>query len=404
MLREVDKLIKKTDRPIAFVLGKYLTGGLGVVRCLGRQGIPVIWLDSGKNQIGFLSKYCIGLRCPNPKLNEEEYIDFLICIGKKLRIKGVLFPIGDIEVFTILNNKKRLIKYFHIKIADLKSTIILLDKKLFYNTLEKLKIPHPKTYFPTTIKEIISISKTIKFPCILKPQYSAEFVLIFKTKLFFVNSQKNLLDLYKKAVSNKQPVMIQEIIPGGSENMIGYNTYYDEKFDSYGDFMYQRIRDWPKNFGNGCYIKSIYNSKISKITSILIKKINYYGIVDAEFKKDIRDNSLKLIEINPRCWMQNSLPARCGFNIPYFLYKDAIDIANNKNISIYKNIKWLYFTEDFKSALESIRNKELTLKEWIKSYNGKIEYAIYAKDDPFPSLVYLPILIFCILRYLIKKR
>ena len=48
-----------------------------------------------------------------------------------------------------------------------------------------------------------------------------------------------------------------------------------------------------------------------------LKKIQFNGLFDAEFKKDPRDGNFKLIEINARSWWQNSFPTK--FPIPSFL-------------------------------------------------------------------------------------
>ena len=146
-IRKIDDVIKKIDEPIAFLLGIYLTTGLGFMRSIGRKGIPIIWLDYNPKQIGFLSKYCSGIICPHPKNNEKEYIDLLLNIGEKLSQKGVLFPTGDIETIAILKNRHKLEKFFRIPMADLEIAEIFLNKRIFYQTLKKHDIPHPLTFF-----------------------------------------------------------------------------------------------------------------------------------------------------------------------------------------------------------------------------------------------------------------
>ena len=101
----------QTDTPIAFILGKYTTTGMGILRCLKQKRIPIVWIDSNTRHVGFYSRYCKGLICPDPKNNADGYINFLLQIGGKLNHKGVLFPIRDIEVITILKNRSNLEKF-----------------------------------------------------------------------------------------------------------------------------------------------------------------------------------------------------------------------------------------------------------------------------------------------------
>ena len=381
---KLNKVVKTTEKPIAFILGKYVTTGLGASRCFGKEEIPVLWLDTNPNQAGFLSKYCTGAVCPNPKNNEKNYIDFLLEIGDNLNHKGVLFPIADIEVTTILKHKSKLEQYYHIPMADLKITEILLNKQKFYQTLEKQGILHPKTHFPNNASELESISKEVTYPCILKPAFSEYFRIAFNTKFFRVDSHQELIQGYRKAVSKNQEVMIQEIIPGDATQMCGFNAYYDKKFKPNGAFVYKRIREWPPVSGNGVLIGNTTIPELEQIINPFVKKINYHGIIDAEFKKDPRDDTFKLIEINPRCWMQITFPLRYEINIPYIAYQEALGRDMNIIKPKKEQIKWLFMYQDISSAMHSMRKRDLSMSQWIRSYSGKKEYAVFAWNDPLP--------------------
>lgn len=380
--------LHQTDNPIAFILGKYTTTGIGVIKCLKQKNIPVIWVDSDPKHVGFYSRYCKGLLSPNPKNNVEKYINFLLKIGEKLNHKGVLLPIRDIEIIAILKYRSKLEKHYYIPIADFSSTEKLLNKRIFYEILEKLKIDYPKTFFPNNLSEVEKISKKITYPCIIKPYHSAIFFLDFKKKLFKAESKEQLIKYYQRAMTRKHEVMIQEIIPGDPRDMYGFNAYYDKTFTTNNIFMYKRIREWPHEFGNGCYIEKANKPVLEKIVNHLVKEIKYYGIVDAEFRKDTRDDKYKLIEINPRCWMQVCLPARYGMNYPYLAYLDVIGKKSDKPTLNNENIKYVFMYEDFKSSFKSYKKGELSLREWINSYKGKKEYAIFSWNDPIPSFVF----------------
>ena len=379
-------LIKQSDKPLAFVLGKYMTTGLGVCRCLGSVKIPVIWLDSSSKQIGFSSKYCIGKKCPDPQDSEKEYIDMLLEIGEKLGIKAILFPIGDIEVYSLLKNKKVLEKYFLYPMADLDVTDNFLNKRLFYNSLEELNIEYPKTFFPKKISDLKEIEKKISYPCFIKPSYSASFVVDFKTKMFFVKNSNQLNNYFKKAKSKNHDIMIQEIIPGDSNHIYGFNGYFDKKSKLNGCFTSRRIREWPTKAGCACFVEEFDVPELVEILDKIIKKIKYFGIIDSDFKKDPRDGKFKLLDINPRFWMQISLPARCGINLPYISYMETLGKNVKKISSSKKNIKWIFMIDDIRSARYSISKGDISITNWLSSLIGKKEYAIFNINDPLPLL------------------
>jgi len=376
--------LKNTDAPIALVLARYKTLDLGVIRSLGRKKIPTFVLSPYLKPICSFSKYYKGSICPNSKDDEKKYVDFLLNFGEKLNTKGVLIPVGDIEVLIILKNKSKLEKYYEFFSADFDIVEKFLNKRIFYETIDKLDIPCPKTYL---LKDESDVEKTCKktiYPCIVKPVYSDYFRSDFKTKLFMVKSKEELIKKYKIAAARNHEVIVQEIIPGGVRSYYGFDAYYDRNLQPNGSFMYRRIREWPHDFGNGCFIESVHVPELEEITTYLIKKIGYHGIVDVEFKKDPRDNRYKIIEINTRCWVQNSFPTRCGINFPYMAYMDAIGKNFEKQVFNGKHVKWLSMPEDMISSLKSIRNRELSLKDWMNSFKGEREYAVFSWDDPMP--------------------
>ena len=395
--------IENANEPIAFVLGSYLTSGLGIVRNLGKTGITTVVFASDKNQLSFYSKYATGIICPHPKNNEMEYVNFLLEVGERLNEKGVLLPISDTDTIAILKNREKLKKYYRFTSAKWDVVKEIVNKNNFYNLLEKKDLPHPKTYFPSSSNDIKTISKEITYPCILKPVYSSYFVLDFHTKLFLARTKEELIRHYEKAISKNHEVNIQEIIPGDAHVQYGLNAYYNRKFNPTGVFMYRRIREWPHNFGNGCFIESVWQQELEEIITPLMKEIKYYGIVDAEFRKDPRDDLFKIIEINPRTWMQNSLSSRCGINIPYLAYKDAIRKPLEKTNPINKNVKWLYMLDDLKSSMKNIRKGKLSLQEWINSFKGEKEYAVFACNDPIPFFVLCAKSTFFPFKYLLKR-
>jgi predicted ATP-grasp superfamily ATP-dependent carboligase len=384
-----EKYFSQFNDPIAFILGIYPTSNLAAVRNLGRHGVPTVVLDVKKNQAAFYSKYTKGFVCPHPKYDEEAYIDFLISLGALLHEKGVLIPTGDTETLALLRHRSQLESYYHFTMDVYEKVNLFLNKKLFYQFLEKQKIPHPRTYFPHDENDVKAASVEISYPCIIKPVYPTYFRFDFNTKLFIASSSQQLLSVYTKVHEKNHEVMIQEIIPGKADSMFGCNAYFDRQGTPHGLFVYRRIREWPLGFGNGCYIQHVEEPDLEKMTTELIQKIGFYGIVDAEFKHDSRDGLFKFIEVNPRVWMQNGFPSRYGCNIAYMAYLDAVKKPLPENLLFVQNhkVKWVYFLEDIQSVRAQIRNRSIRLRTILPAYSLRNEHALFAWDDPLPFFV-----------------
>ena len=374
------------DAP-AVVIGGELSG-LGVIRSLGEMGVPVIALDS-RPEFGLFSKYCIGEICPNVVHAEASFIDFLLRLGERFANSAVLFPTTDAALLTVSKHRDRLEKYYKFPMAKIHVIEKLVNKKEFHKWVQKAKIPHPKTFFPQDIQEARFIANKIVYPCIVKPVYSHRFYPIFRVKGFKADCREKLIDGYQKAVTKDLDVVIQEAIPGNATHMYCFGGYFDRKSEPVAFFSYKRVREWPIGFGNGCLIESIWEPEIIELGTKLLQTIGYHGIMDAEFKKDPRDNEFKILEVNARSWWQNKLATRCGVNIPYLAYRDALGEAVKPTTLNEKGVKWLYMLHDLKSARKSILKGDLAPREWLNSLRGEKEYAVFAKNDPGPFVAYL---------------
>lgn len=196
------EFLQNANKPVAFVLGSYITG-LGVIRSFGRRGIPLVGLDSNPKQIGFYSKYCVDICHPPANTCEEEYIELLISLGGHLKQKGVLIPTTDMDAIAILKYRKELESFFYIPMPPLNISQKLLNKKIFYQTLSNLKIPHPATFFPENTQDLKGISSKLTYPCVVKPVYSGHFRFDFNTKLFVAKNLQQLTKYYTKALEKK---------------------------------------------------------------------------------------------------------------------------------------------------------------------------------------------------------
>ena len=85
-----------SGQPTGNRVGAVIVGGdfhgLGIIRSLGRHGVPLCVVDD-EYSIGRFSKYTtFTVRAPNLR-KEKETVDFLIEMGNRMKLNGwVLFP------------------------------------------------------------------------------------------------------------------------------------------------------------------------------------------------------------------------------------------------------------------------------------------------------------------------
>ena len=150
--------------------------------------------------------------------------------------------------------------------------------------------------------------------------FSADFTRVFNKKTFVVTTREELVNYYSLAMEKNQEVMIQAIIPGKQTDVMLFHAYYDESSHPQAMFLCRRLRSYPTPFGFSCYLERVDIPHIAETVTTVVKQSGYVGLIDAEFIKDSSDGTYKLIEINPRVWMNIGFPSAYRINFAYLCY------------------------------------------------------------------------------------
>jgi predicted ATP-grasp superfamily ATP-dependent carboligase len=377
--------MKKYKIP-AIVFGGGING-LGVIRNLGRNGITVYCVADEKDPVIY-SRYCKKYYVvPHVQESKDVLRRFLLQIEKNLNNSAVLFSTNDMYSLHLSEIKDELEGSYYLPLASSNIIRTLVIKEKFYRSLCKYSVPHPKTFFPKSLEDVKRIVKEIKYPIFVKPSISQIFWQTFHKKGFVANSEEELIKYYLLALNRKMNVMLQEVIPGlASRKVFGIEGYFDKNSIPKALFAHCRMRGWPPMFGNTCLRVSIPLSGIifpCEITKTYLYNLGYHGLMEAEWKMDLRDNTFKLLEINARQSMQNSLPAKCGINLTLISYLDSIDEKIAYLDSYPEGVKWIDFFNDLRSAIKT----RTSIKEWIVSLKGVKEWSFFAIDDLKPWII-----------------
>jgi predicted ATP-grasp superfamily ATP-dependent carboligase len=358
----------------AIVLGGHVQG-LGIIRSLGRKGIPVYLIDDTAASIGRFSRYCTRFFCVPRMKQEEPLLDFLLKLPTSQAIQGgVIFPTHDATVEILSKNKERLSGRYRISTADWRSTELAYNKKLTYKLANKIGIPVPQTYFPTDIDEICQIGRSVSYPTIIKPAVMHKFYDKLKVKAYKANNVNE---------------MIQEIIPGPPHELYSFCCFYKQGVKA--SCTGQRCRQIPMDFGKATtFVQSVDIPQLRHYGEKLLSEIEYYGLAEVEFKRDRRDGLFKLLEINPRSWKWHTLAIKAGVDMPFLIYSDLVGRSVvDQNLTGRLNVKWVELVSDFYVACGEIIKGNLSLREYLESLTGDVEFAIASREDPWPFIGYM---------------
>jgi D-aspartate ligase len=373
------------DTPGAVVIGGDYQG-LAIVRSLGQRGIPICVLDD-EHSISRFSRYTkFGIQVPDLR-DENATIEILLDVGRRLNLKGwVLFPTRDETVAALSRHRAALAEVFRVPTPEWETVQWMWDKRNTYKLAMELKIPIPESWCPTDADDVERI--TTPFPLALKPAIKEHFVYTTRVKAWRANNKAELRELVQRAnaVTGPGEIIVQDLIPGDGRHQFGYCAFFKEG-KAVGSMVTRRRRQHPYEFGRAStFVETIDLPALESLSERFLHKINYYGLVEVEFKLDPRDGQFKLLDVNPRTWGYHSLGVSAGVDFPYLLYADQIGVPLQPCRG-KPGVSWIRLLTDFPTGVMDVGSGRLSLKDYLESLRNFDTEAVFSRNDPMPGIV-----------------
>jgi len=367
--------------------------GLGLLRTYARNNIKTILINNKNLDIVKFSKY-LKKYFVFKEMNEPIKLkNFLINLAEVEKLNDwIILPTEDSVVYTLSKYKSELEQYYKIPTEKWDIIKYTYDKKLTYMLAEKLGIPIPKTFYPKDIDDVIKMSESAEFPCLLKPSVMHRFYNLTGKKLLKVNTKNEMINSYKAMAQLIPPseILIQEVIGGKSKNPISFGCFMTKDILSW--VMIAKKRMIPIDFGVGTYNETIKIPELKELSLKILNEIGYSGLCEVEFIKDPKDQSYKFLEINPRSWLQITITNQTNkplIPLVYYYYQNKMDEVSKivtDNVEVFHHIKWIHFWQDLYVSFIEMLNGNLNLNEYLETFKGKTEYAVESWDDPLPFI------------------
>jgi D-aspartate ligase len=374
--------------------------GLDIARSLGRRGIPVFGFDPDPQVAGRASKYCKLVVCPDPKNSEQNFIQFLVDWGKHQRNKPVLFPVSDKTALLCSRDRHILESYFEFVMPDHQTMNRMSSKEGLALAAVEFDIPVPKTINPRNFQDVQMVANGLDYPVILKPVesefwHAPEIVQLLRknalsgrVKVMVCQDAQELEQVYGSIAAYDDRMIIQELIPGPDENLAYICFYLDRQSQPLAIFAGRKLRVLPTGFGSASFVRSAYDPELVELALRLLSSVRYQGVGGIEFKKDFRDNCYKLIEFNTRFGMWDGLSVRCGVDIAYIAYQDAIRKTVKPQLIYRNDVIWVDWQRDLRAFWGYHKSGLLSLGQWLRSLEGEKMWAVFSRDDWRPGIIY----------------
>ena len=359
--------------------------GLGIVRSLGRRGVPVCVVDD-EHSISRYSRYSKRFVSLPDLRDQRKAVDSLLEIGKRLGLEGwVLYPTREELVAAFSHRRSELGEVFRVPTPGWESVKWAWDKRNTYRLALELDIPTPVTHYAENIDQLAQLD-SLEAPFAIKPAIKEHFFYATKAKAWCANSHSELRTLFQRAseLAGHGEIMVQELIPGGSSQQFSYCAFF-RNGEAVGKMVVRRTRQHPLQFGRAStYVETVDVPLLETLSERFLRAIDYYGLVELEYMLDPRDSQYKLLDVNARTWGYHSLGAKAGVDFSYMLYADQVGLP----VPVSKGrpgVAWVRTTTDLPAAAMAILSGDTSLKSYLHSLKNCDVEAVFSARDPLPG-------------------
>jgi D-aspartate ligase len=365
--------------------------GLAIARSLGRRGIPVCVIDD-QLSISAFSRYVSRCVRVVDLRDEKKTVDTVLEVGRKFGLRNwVLFPTRDETVSAFSHNRRRLEEFFRVTTPDWETVRWAYDKKQTYDLAKRLDIPHPETFNPRCAGDLPLLYS--KLPLAVKPAVKENFFYATGAKAWRAETPDQLQEMYARAAQHipATEILVQQIIPGDGRDQVSYCAFFRD-MKAKGILVARRARQHPREFGRAAtFVETIDLPIIEELAERFLRAINYYGLVEVEFKRDPRDGQYKLLDVNARTWGFHRLGFATGVDFPFLMFADQIG-ESITDCRSQTGIGWLRLLTDVPTAFGDLLRGHLNWSEYIASIKSTKIESVFCKDDLMPSVMEVSLL------------
>lgn len=376
--------------PGAVVLGGDYQG-LGIVRSLGRIGVPVVVLDDERS-ISRYSRYTTRYLHVEDLRTAEGIVAALLDAGARFDLAGwLLFPTRDEQVAAISRNRSALAEVFRVPLPDWNVVQFAWDKRKTYEFAQRCQVPIPRTWCPISADKLDSLD--LPFPLALKPAVKEHFFYATHAKAWRVDSRKDLHEKFQCAshVLDPSEILLQDFIPGDGRHQFSFCAFFKEG-RALGSMIARRRRQHPHDFGRAStFVETIDLPVLEGLSQRFLGGIGYYGLVEVEFKLDPRDGQFKLLDVNARTWGYHTLGFSAGVDFALLLYLDQVcgDVEFCRG---RPGISWIRLLTDLPTGFLDVISGRLRPRDFVKSLRHFNIEAVFNLEDPLPGLAEVALL------------
>ena len=300
--------LDRTVPALLVKIGRYPqhAGGVGVLRTLGRAGVPVYAMVEDRFTPAAVSRYAAGrfVRPTTGLEHPDALVDLLLAIGRSIGRRSVPVATDDEAALLLAEHADRLSEWFLLPQVPGTLPRRLADKGGLYRLCLEHGTPTPRSTAPSDHDELVAAGRDWGYPLVLKN-------LEAWTRLRSPAVQHTTVVYDERELLAACPppgralsVLLQECIP--KEQAVDWFTHLYCAADDSPPLVLTglKVRSWPPDAGVTTRARAVDNPVLARQAAEFCRRIGYRGVADLDWRLDRRDGQYKLVDFNPRTGAQ----------------------------------------------------------------------------------------------------
>ncbi len=262
------------------------------------------------------SRWCAGALCLPEPWGAQRWVEAL---SRSVRRDEVLVPVATNAVIQVAAHRGR----FPGAVAPIPSVETIRRVNHRPSLLEiarRAGVPAPKTYPVRSHEDLpaLAADPLLRWPLVVKVCDDAGLFVGPEARYRIVHDAVALDRAYRDLFARKAFPMVQEFIPGDGW---GVSLLFGAGGEVLARVVHRRTLEYPARGGPSARCETARWPDLEEAAIALLREVSWVGPAQVEFRRDARDGSFRLLEVNPRLWGSLPLARMAGVNLVGMWYR-----------------------------------------------------------------------------------
>ena len=349
-----------------------------LMESLHNLGCHVTTYNASKLDMGYASRF------PDKKImsfcDAKDPRKSWKAISKELKSGkyDLVIPLNDFVAIMLSQHKEELKPYVTVAANDWDIFQYASDKLKTMKVCMENGIPCPKTFLADeSLTDLSSLDLT--YPICIKPRTGFSAV-----GFRMIESPADLEHVVSATKKKYGAPLIQEYIPQ-TDLQYKAELFIDKDGKTKSCCIFSKVRWYPLSGGSSTLNMSVHRPDIQESCERLLKAIHWRGYADIDLIQDPRDNTAKIMEINPRITGSVKICYACGINFSEQILQDYLDIPVSEYMDYPEGQYLRYIHTDLLWFIKS--KTRFTCKPSWFDFRHSVDQ-IWSLRDPWPFITY----------------